>query len=531
MALSIQQRAFKLDQITYLDRKSILLDRVLLNLFELLRFDGRPPLWMRRRKPIEVEALVQQMIETPSRFEGFDQRPDVSRAWLENDLLDLMNRGKPDRERVVGPRPFHLNAYKLANQREVADHGGARQVYALIYHADPDLLTHLNGFFGRGLDRAQDRYDGSTALDLETLAVLGLADQVEVKPATEPVPVPIRPLCLLQGQRLSQDVRALLAYEGIVPRTVLAGYVRTILGVHLALHMTRVIRLLPEWIEQARAGAEPRCCVDGCDREDCAYDTELAVDLTDNPVSGPAVIAQGSAAELLSSVPEYVRAVILVNRLRDFADAQAKTSPIPKWETVHHLLALLRDPPGDLDGFFRARIADATSGAEDEAVHPHLEAIARLGLSPLDQYVELVCLYRLKRERSDVIKLLDSLAQKNRSGGFMRQLASRGAPRWLALDSHLLETLAQIAVVDRSSADGVSTKTILIDEFIEWLRVRYGFVVYAPGYRDVPAEHQGAWRENVIAFRERLHEIGFFTDLSDAYNSQTLRPRYEFANA
>jgi hypothetical protein len=528
MALSIQQRAFKLDQITYLDRKSILLDRVLLNLFALLRFDGRQPVWMRRRRPIVVESLVQQMIETSTRFEGFNRRPDVARAWLENDLLDLMNRGKADREKVVGPRPFHLNAYKLSNQREVADYGGSSQVYALIYHADPDLLTQLSAFFGRGLDRASDRYDGATSLDLATLAVLGLADQVEVKAATVPVPPPIRPLCLLQGRRMSEDIRALLAYEGVVPRTVLAGYIRTILGIHLALHMIRIIRLLPDWVQRDRESA-PSCCVDGGDAQTCRYDAELAVDLTDDPESGPAALGKESAAQLIADVPRYVRAVILVNRLRDFAEAQASSGAMPKWETVHDLLGILRDPPADLDGFFRARIADATMGAEDEAAHPVLASIAGLGLDPLEQFVELVSLYRLKRERSDVIKLLDSLAQKNRPGGFMRQLASRGAPRWLGLESHLLETLAQIAVVHRSSSEGISTKTIVIDDFIDWLRVRYGFVVYAPGHRDVPAEQQAAWRENLSAFRERLHEIGFFVDLSDAYNSQTLRPRYELA--
>jgi len=61
------------------------------------------------------------------------------------------------------------------------------------------------------------------------------------------------------------------------------------------------------------------------------------------------------------------------------------------------------------------------------------------------------------------------------------------------------------------------------------LRARYGFVVYAPARRDeeAPPEEQEAWRRNRQAFRERLHQIGFFVDLSDAYNSQTLRPRYE----
>ena len=50
--------------------------------------------------------------------------------------------------------------------------------------------------------------------------------------------------------------------------------------------------------------------------------------------------------------------------------------------------------------------------------------------------------------------------------------------------------------------------------------------------RAVPPEEQEAWRGNERALRERLRQIGFFTDLSDAFNSQTLRPRYEVgANA
>ena len=29
------------------------------------------------------------------------------------------------------------------------------------------------------------------------------------------------------------------------------------------------------------------------------------------------------------------------------------------------------------------------------------------------------------------------------------------------------------------------------------------------------------------AFKDRLREIGFYDDLSDAYTAQTIRPRYE----
>ncbi len=64
--LGIRQRAFKADEITYLDRKFILLDRMLLKLFEMLRYDGRP-VARGRRRTITVSALVDLMQKAPER--------------------------------------------------------------------------------------------------------------------------------------------------------------------------------------------------------------------------------------------------------------------------------------------------------------------------------------------------------------------------------------------------------------------------------------------------------------------------------
>lgn len=199
MKLDRRQIGFKADEITYLDRKSILLDRAMLKLFELLRFDGRPPArWRRMRN--DVDELVRLMTGSPDRFPGFAGHDELAAAWLKSDLLQVMNRGKGERETVVGPRPVHLNAYKLANPSAVADHGASDQVWALLYHADPALLDRLKRFFGPGVDPALDRYDGVTELDLETLAVLGLVDGIRVSPFTTSRPVPFQPLCLGQGR-------------------------------------------------------------------------------------------------------------------------------------------------------------------------------------------------------------------------------------------------------------------------------------------------------------------------------------------
>lgn len=524
MKLDAKHKAFKTEEITYLDRKSIQLDRMMLQLFRLLRFDGRADVPLKRMN-VNMETLVTLLVGAEDRFPGFAARPDIARAWLRADLLEIMNRGKGERETVVGPRPFHLNSYKLTVASAVQDYGASDQVWAMLYYADPGVLERLRAFFGRGLDAALDRYDKSTVLDLQTLAVLGLVDQVDVKAASNPPPPPIRPMCLGQGRLLAEDLRRLLAYEDSLPRLVLAGYVRTIIGLHLALYQLRLLHLLPAAVRSA-GQLSPICALepDGAASSSCPFGEEIVVDLTDDPRSGPGLLAIRSAEAHLNQLTMYIRSVFVVNRLKDYSSVLQRP---PVSRTVWDLLGILANLPSNFDGFFEARLADmAAPLASDEEEDPVVEAILEQRLSPMEKVVELICKERLPNERKAMTKLLDSLAQKNKPGGFVRQTAGPRAPRWFVLGSQLLETLVQIAVIDREG-DRLLSRPVLIDDFVQWLYERYGFVVYAPSIREVGPEDYAAWQQNLMAFRERLHEIGFFVDLSDAFNSQTLRPRYE----
>jgi hypothetical protein len=65
----------------------------------------------------------------------------------------------------------------------------------------------------------------------------------------------------------------------------------------------------------------------------------------------------------------------------------------------------------------------------------------------------------------------------------------------------------------------------LIDDFVAWLRQRYGLVIM-PDWPDATIEDNQAFIANLNHLKRRLREIGFYTDLSDAYNTQTIRPRY-----
>jgi hypothetical protein len=64
-----------------------------------------------------------------------------------------------------------------------------------------------------------------------------------------------------------------------------------------------------------------------------------------------------------------------------------------------------------------------------------------------------------------------------------------------------------------------------VDSFVDWLRARYGLVL-APRWPHATIQDYEAFNANLRHLKDRLREIGFYTDLSDAYNAQVIRPRY-----
>jgi hypothetical protein len=101
------------------------------------------------------------------------------------------------------------------------------------------------------------------------------------------------------------------------------------------------------------------------------------------------------------------------------------------------------------------------------------------------------------------------------------QARSPNAPRRFILDSRLLEVLLQIAVLRYDSATGkYHSEEIQIDRLLTLLTERYGlFIERLPvgeGFGEPSIQDQQALRRNREAFKNKLREIGFFQDLSDA---------------
>jgi hypothetical protein len=93
----------------------------------------------------------------------------------------------------------------------------------------------------------------------------------------------------------------------------------------------------------------------------------------------------------------------------------------------------------------------------------------------------------------------------------------------------LLETLVQLSVLEPKESGGFRPRALSIDELISKLRTRYGIIINGlnePRFVDGDIETHLAFKENVDAFKNKLRQIGFYTDLSDAYILQKIRPRY-----
>ena len=549
MALKRRDREFRLEKLSYIDFKPLNMDRVLTMLFPRLRFGGygtrRPP----RRNDLTIGDFAGEYIKDPSAFVGFEDYPDVVERWIETDLMDVVNRGKPN-QALAAPRPLHGNTYKFRNARHARDYGASEQLYWMLYHArggrGQAARDGLTRFFFPGVDPHTDRYDTSANVDVETQALLHFDRQVSVDMRESQEPTRFPPVCVGQVDLLADDVLRLLAYERYVPRSVLVEYLKTLFAFHLGLYFLRLMKLLPALVR--RRSADPTCAPANCPvvpeqmlaHGCCPYRMYLLADLGSNPDSPMAGLAEHSADVHYRRIPKYVQSSYLLRKLDEFADYLSHkvgkaAVPAAGYFGIGDLLMFLEPQhAGERDSYFRMRLAgllEDTGGAVGDDVDPEIRRVSEMGLSDLDLFIEVLMALRGPYHRRYITEFLDSVF-KRRDAGLMQQ--PKGGARRFALSSHLLEVLLQIAVLE-TSGSGFTTRDLQVDELLTFLRERYGIYVDrlppgdgfdTPGINDLTA-----LRRNAEDFKGRLREVGFFRDLSDAFVTQTITPRYTISSS
>lgn len=602
--LDKRDKEFHLRKITYVDYKLVEMDRVLTMLFPRLKFGGRTS---RRQglKDLRLETFIDEflshdrkIIDTANEvladrgrhqsfqtsrhlnpddfpelslrelntlhqllneldtatqglsywFDGlhnFAESREVLRKWIETDLMDVVNRGKPN-QAIAAPRPLHGNTYKFRNAKHTRDYGAAEQIYWMLAAArrgrGQAALDALRRFFFSGVDSITDKFDPQVELDVETQALLHLDQQITRDLADSKEPEKYLPLCIGQADLMADDVLRLLAYQSHMPRSVLVDYLKILLAFHLALYHLKLFKILPDVVN--RRSVNPGCRLSNCVADNsnrdapfhaCPYRLGLLVEMGDVKNARMIELATQSWDIHQRRITGYIQSHLSIKKLDEMAASLNKMGRLPLpasgYFSVENLLELLQSKhSAERDAYFKSRLLALMDAFTDEGdLPPEIKRIIELDLNDFDTFIEILVALRGRFHRDYITQGLDAFCLKNSDAGILRQPRIRGGGRYLSLGSRLLEVLLQIAVL-APTATGFETRQVRVEELLDFLRTRYGIYVdrlpMEEGFGKPSILDQEALRRNAESFKVRLREIGYFRDLSDAYFTQTITSRY-----
>ena len=535
MSLLKADREFRLDKLCLIDYKQVETERLLTAFLARLHHNGHSSRLMRKQE-LSAREFVAQLSENES-CHGIERFPEIVALWIENQLFDVVNRGKSNQV-LAAPRPLHGFTYRFRNPKVSRDYDASAQLYELLDHARAPLgqatIDHLKSFFFKGIDPHTEQADSSILVDVETQTLLHML--VRVSDASDNGRNTQSPVCIGSADILADDMQRLLCYQEHIPRTVMVDYIKVLLGFHLGLYLLRLIKMTPELLRKPEscASCETACPVHPRAKGDihigCPFRHSILVDMTGKPDGPTAQLATRSFESYQLRIPAFLRSSFTFKKLDEFQHNLRKLArPIGQITTLYQLLPLLGEQwTGERAIFFGQRLSSLLERAtpDGEDIDPNWKRIQSLGLDDMETYLELILDQRSDFHRRYFVQCLDSLLMKNKPGALLAQ-PKPNAPRRFVMDSRLLEVLLQIAVIQPTS-DGFNSSPLRIDELLTWLRDRYGILIDQPsGSGDVSMDDRLALRENRNNFLQRLREIGFYRDLSDAHVTQTIQPRYE----
>jgi hypothetical protein len=534
MALDKKQKAFRFFPAMPIDANNVNFEQAIVRLLVLLHTKGKV-IAKTNKDTLYPENLVDIVKENFTRFEGIDDgvRERLMKNWISSDYATTVieGRGRKGKTRISNLKPLHLSTIKLLDPRVRSQD---RDVSIFLYNvfkgtavaSDKDFLM---AYLLEGTKRFGE-YDlvidekNFESLDIETQFLLRLLETFKIdKPSTRSSQVQdYQFICVAHKNQILHDTLKLLVYRDSVPRRELFSYLTIIFNFHTALFTMKTFNQINSAVERQKMKCG-QCKTIRMENDfdrlgGCDFQPKIFIDLTLGQDATCDRLSKYSLVMNYNDMYRYFKSHYKLAKLAEFAKTQGIPNP-----TLEQLIDLTKN--AQLDGFFNYKISDIAND-EDFQDDEDSQDILKLNISPLDKYVEILCndkanwKLRIRNHKS----LMAALCNMNREDGFLQ--GGRGKKRKYVLGNLLLEVLVQLAVVG-ADKHGFKTQPITILSFVKWLRNRYGIYINEwPEGTDSP-EIARALSNNYEALKSRLRQLGFYTDLSDASNSQVIKPRFK----
>lgn len=534
MALDRKQKAFRFFPVMPIDANNVNFEQGIVKLLVLLHTKGKV-IVSTKKDTLYPESLVQIIKDNQSHFEGVEDpiRERLIKNWITNDFATTIIEGvdRKGRPRISNLKPLHLSTIKLLDPRIKSQD---RAISIFLYNvfkgtaiaSDSDYLmsyllegTKRDGQYNLVADNT--KFD---SLDIETQFLLRLLDNFKVDlPSTNANQVPeYKFLCNAQQNHFVLDTMKLLVYKNSVPRRELFNYLMVLFNFHTALfavkNFNQINSLMHKQTYKCKSCVTIKTEPDLNKLHNCNHQPKFFVDMTLGQDRICDYLSKRKVESDYNEMYKYIKSHYKLVKLAEFAKTQGNLNP-----TVEQLLSYLDNP--QLDGYFNVKLGEIIND-EDLKDDSDVHFVLKMNIPPLDKYIEILCNDKSnwKSLVSHHKQLMGSLCNINREDGFLQ--GGRGRQRKYVMGNLLLEVLVQLSVVG-ADAHGFKTQPITILSFVEWLKNRYGIYIDEwPDGTDSP-EMSKALNCNYLALKERLRQLGFYTDLSDSSNSQVIRPRFK----
>jgi hypothetical protein len=521
--LNSPHKDWKLDLLGVPDARAFGVDELLTKLWMRIEYGNRPTT-TRIVKYTRVEELAAE-IQDPhnSAFIGFEPGTGVAEAWLRADLLRVFKRNKDE---FSVARPLHLPATRLRNARKGDDSAASAIVYQWLATHAPDLIGQLLDWLA--VD-ANDRE--SQSMDLASYALVRLAENLEPDIPRGDPPKRLE-TCEGQGKAYCEDLRALLSYRYLLPRTVLITHIGRLTALHLGLGLLRLYQAVVD-VEQSGSRRCAGCSVGKApeqptDDSVCPYKLEIVADCSDDRRSETTALAESTWQDQEEVLARYVRSHLTLRKLQEVASDVGQRGPLPITTLEEIALVESRSNKAKFIQKFEVRLESLIESAEEsdrESLNTLRGQYENLGLTPFRTYVAILHYLSETRWFNYHRFVLDSCFLKNANDGAMLQPLGGRRRRRVALSASMVETLTLVALIDPQDQ---CTQPLRVDELIDRLASRYGLLVARPPSQLIDdADATKAMIDNHHQFRRLLRETGLFVDLSDAFLAQAIRPRIE----
>lgn len=498
------------------EAKAINLESVLSNLFLLISSGGAPITLAAPKGGHTMDTLIDNMktLEHSGKIKGANDNIEAVEDWLRSNLVNMVFRGNVVKEHITSLRPVHLMSYRIQNKKHNRDYSMADQLYMMLKSA-PEVMSGLKDYLTTGWDNAAGNVVDSDKLDVDTAGILLLQQTLpreKKKPVTEVNNT--KPLLVEQTKLFNDDIRRLLFYKDKLPRIVFIEYLRILVGLHLSLYVMKLIYLLPKMREAGTTQVED--------------DWSMVVDMTNDLDSRVAKYACKDTERMINTLNRYFKTTFEINVVQPFNEVMGKDASI---EGVLNTLKNDLDKSSPLFVSEIKQIMDSVSEEEDKkAIEDMLQYYDADDF--FDRYVHILekTSGGSAYQYSYHLWMLDSLCMKNSDSMLLADgRRSRKHPRRGVIGSKLLETMVQLLVLQPDGNGSYVSHSLSIDELAGLIRSRYGLVINGvdePRFENADVETHAAFKENMDALKNKLRQIGFYTDMSDACLLQKIRPRY-----